>query len=152
VIHIPDLPWAAATHGSGAGVVLVTRLQLRRLRDVPAFLRTSMAIRRQVAASPGARSLLLRARPLAGTFTTVSWWDDEAAVAAFARAEPHRGAMRSWRPRLATFSNATLPGTGTAPTVDAAVSAASGSSRPGPGRSRAGSPRARSAPPAPSPR
>ncbi|MFW3169798.1 hypothetical protein [Geodermatophilus sp. CPCC 206100] len=147
MIHIPDLPWTAAAPGSGAGVVLVTRLELERLRDVPAFLRTSLAIRRQVAASPGARSLLLRAQPLARTFTTVSAWDDEAAVAAFARAEPHRGAMRAWRPRLRTFSNTTLPGTaGTAPTVDAALSAASGSSRPAPGRSRAASPRAPRAP------
>ncbi len=122
---IPDLPWRAAEPGPGPGVVLVTRLELRRLRDVPAFLRTSLAIQRQVAHSPGARSLLLRARPLARTFTTVSWWDDEVAVRAFARAEPHRGAMRRWHPRLAGFSNVTLPGTaGTAPTVDDAVSRA----------------------------
>jgi hypothetical protein len=153
--RIPDLPWTGAAPGDGPGVVLVTHLELQRVRDVPAFFRTSLAIRRQVGSSPGARSLLLRARPLARTFTTVSWWDDEAAVAAFARAEPHRSAMRAWAPRLAAFGNATLPGTaGTAPTVDGAVrlSAASGSSRPAPGRSRAGSPPARSAPPARSPR
>jgi heme-degrading monooxygenase HmoA len=119
---IPDLPWSAATPGAGPGVVLVTRLQLRHSRDVPAFLRTSLAIRRQVSRSPGARSLRLRARPLARTFTTVSWWDDEAAVRAFARAEPHRGAMRAWHSRLADFSNRTLPGTeGVAPTVDLAA-------------------------------
>lgn len=70
---IPDLPWTADRIGSGPGVVVVTGLHLRRLRDVPAFLRTSPAIRRQTAGSPGARSLVLRARPLARTFTTVSW-------------------------------------------------------------------------------
>ena len=105
-----DLPWTAAGAPEGPGVVVVTRLQLRRRRDVPAFLRTSLAIRTQTKASAGARSLVLRAQPLAGTFTTVSWWDDEAAVAAFARAEPHRSAMRRWRSRLVDFANSTHPG------------------------------------------
>lgn len=115
---IPDLSWSAPAPGAGRGVVLVTRLRLRRFRDVPAFLRTSLAIRRQVTRSPGVRSVHLRAQPLARTFTTVSWWDDDAAVQAFARAEPHRGAMRAWHPRLADFSNVPLPGTeGAAPTV-----------------------------------
>jgi heme-degrading monooxygenase HmoA len=101
-------------------VVLVTRLRLRRFRDVPAFLRASLAIRRQAAGSPGARSLHLLAQPLARTFTTVSWWDDAAAVRAFARAEPHRGAMRAWHARLADFANVELPGTeGVVPTVAA---------------------------------
>ncbi|NEK58958.1 hypothetical protein GCU56_13890 [Geodermatophilus sabuli] len=112
-----DLPWTADRPHEGPGVVLVTRLRLRRLRDVPAFLRTSLAVRAQTRASAGARSLVLRAQPLAGDFTTVSWWDDEAAVAAFARAEPHRSAMRRWRSRLVEFSNTTHPGTeGVAPT------------------------------------
>ncbi|MGK5111546.1 hypothetical protein [Geodermatophilus sp. CPCC 205506] len=116
---IPDLPWTAPRTGPGPGVVVVTRLQLRRLRDVPAFLRASLAIRRQVGDSPGARSLVLRAQPLARTFTTVSWWDDAAAVAAFARAEPHRGAMRRWHPQLEDFANTTHAGTeGVVPTVD----------------------------------
>jgi heme-degrading monooxygenase HmoA len=119
---LPDLPWSAAGPGAGPGVVLVTRLQLRRLRDVPAFLRDSLAIRRQVIGSPGARALQLRAQPLARTFTTVSWWDDDAAVRAFARAEPHRGAMRSWHQRLADFSNVSLPGVeGVVPTVSATL-------------------------------
>ncbi|MGY1741220.1 MULTISPECIES: antibiotic biosynthesis monooxygenase family protein [unclassified Blastococcus] len=124
---VPDLPWTAADPGGGAGVVLVTRLRLRRLRDVPAFLRTSLAIRRQVMRSPGARSLQLRAQPLARTFTTVSWWDDDAAVRAFARAEPHRGAMRAWRERLTGFDNVTLPGAaGVVPTVGSAAPQALG--------------------------
>ncbi|WP_158545977.1 hypothetical protein [Blastococcus sp. TF02A-30] len=119
---IPDLPWNAARTGEGPGVVVVTRLHLRRLRDVPAFLATSLAVRRQTASSPGARALRLRAQPLARRFTTVSWWDDEASVAAFARAEPHRSAMRSWRERLVTFGYDSFPGTpGAAPTVSRAL-------------------------------
>jgi hypothetical protein len=121
---IPDLPWTAERVGEGPGVVVVTGLHLRRLRDVPAFLRTSLAIRRQTAASPGARSLMLRAQPLARTFTTVSWWDDEAAVRAFAAAEPHRSAMRQWRARLTAFDYREHPGVaGTVPTVGPEVAA-----------------------------
>ena len=49
---IPDLPWTATDIGSGPGVVYVTHLHLRRLRDVPAFLRDSRAIRTETMASP----------------------------------------------------------------------------------------------------
>lgn len=119
---IPDLPWTALQSGDGPGIVYVTHLHLRRLRDVPAFFRDSLAIRRQTMRSPGARSLLLRAQPLARRFTTVSWWDDEAAVRAFVRADPHRSAMRRWGPEMVDFSNRSFPGEpGSAPTVDAAV-------------------------------
>lgn len=115
---IPDLPWQASRVGDGPGVVHVTHLHLRRLRDVPAFFRTSMAIRGQAMRSPGARSLVLRAQPLARRFTTVSWWDDEAAVRAFIRTDPHRSAMRRWGPQMLDFSNHAFPGTaGAVPTV-----------------------------------
>jgi heme-degrading monooxygenase HmoA len=71
--------------------------------------------------SPGARSLVLRARPLARSFTTVSWWDDEAAVRAFARTDPHRSAMRRWGPRLRQFGNRSFPGAaGVVPTGETA--------------------------------
>jgi heme-degrading monooxygenase HmoA len=117
---IPDLPWTAARIDSGPGVVVTTHLHLRRLRDVPAFFRASMAIRSQTMRSPGARSLFLRAEPLARRFTTVSWWDDEAAVRAFAGAEPHRSSMRRWRPRLVDFGYAQRTGVeGQVPGVEA---------------------------------
>ena len=122
---IPDLPWTADQLGDGPGVVHVTHLHLRRLRDVPAFLRDSLAIRAQTAGSPGARSLVLRAQPLARRFTTVSWWDDAAAVRAFVRADPHRAAMARWGPEMQHFSNRAQPGTtGVVPTVVSSGAAA----------------------------
>jgi hypothetical protein len=122
---IPDLPWTAADMGSGPGVVYVTHLHLRRLRDVPAFLRDSRAIRTQTMASPGARSLMLRAQPLARRFTTVSWWDDEPSARAFVRTDPHRAAMKRWRPGMQDFRNRVLPGiAGEVPTVSASVARA----------------------------
>jgi hypothetical protein len=121
---IPDLPWTARRAFDGPGVVLLTELRLRRLRDVPLFMATSLRILRQVSSSPGARSALLRAEPLARSFATVSWWDDATAMRAFARTDPHRTAMRRWAPRLSSFGNRALPSTGSMPTVDEALAAA----------------------------
>ena len=119
---IPDLPWTAEDVGDGPGVVMVTHLHLRRFRDVPAFFRDSLAIRSQTMAAPGARSLYLRAQPLARHFTTVSWWDDQAAVVAFVRTDPHRAAMRRWGPEMREFSNRAYPGTeGVVPTLKTAA-------------------------------
>ena len=119
---IPDLPWTADSVADGPGVVMVTHLHLRRFRDVPAFLRDSLAIRAQAMGAPGARSLYLRAQPLARHFTTVSWWDDRAAVGVFVRTDPHRAAMRRWGPEMREFSNRSHPGTaGVVPTVQTAA-------------------------------
>jgi hypothetical protein len=108
---IPDLPWTAEHLGDGRGVVMVTHLHLhlRRPRDVPAFFRDSLAIRAQAAAALGARSLYLRALPLARHSTTVSWWDDQAAVVAFVRADPHRSAMRRRGPRCGSSATGRTP-------------------------------------------
>ncbi|NEM05792.1 hypothetical protein [Geodermatophilus normandii] len=121
---IPDLPWTARRTFDGPGVVLLTELRLRRLRDVPAFMATSLTILRQVSRSPGARSALLRAQPLRLYFATVSWWDDQTTMRTFARTDPHRTAMRRWGPRLSSFGNRALPASGSMPTVDEALSAA----------------------------
>jgi hypothetical protein len=122
---IPDLPWTAKEVSAGPGVVYVTHLHLRRFRDVPAFLRDSRAIRAQVMASAGARSMMLRAQPLARRFVTVSWWDDEPAARAFVRADPHRASMKRWRPEMQDFSTRAFPGTsGAAPRVSEAVAQA----------------------------
>lgn len=106
-----NMSWRAGRIDDDAGVVYVTLLHLRRVRDMPAFFRDSMAIRRQAIGSPGSRSLVLHARPLRRTFVTISWWDDEAAVRAFVRAQPHRGAMRRWGPEMLGFQNLTFAGT-----------------------------------------
>ena len=107
---IPDLTWTAPDPRPGPGLVVRTELRLRRLRDVPAFVRTSLAVHRQAIATPGARSVRLRAEPLARRFRTVSWWDDAAAARAYAVAEPHRSAMRDWRERLTLAEVTREPG------------------------------------------
>ena len=118
---IPDLPWNAEKVGEEPGIVEVTFLHLRRLRDVPEFLRDSMAVRKQVMASPGARCVHMRAQPLARRFHTVTWWDDEAALRAFVRTDPHRTAIRRWASEMVEFYSRPYPGSGTPPTVPEAL-------------------------------
>jgi hypothetical protein len=64
---MPTLPWTAPKPVSppdGEITVMASRLELRRLSDVPSFLAGALRIRRQVLAAPGALGLSLIARPL----------------------------------------------------------------------------------------
>ncbi|OIV36842.1 hypothetical protein BIV57_14135 [Mangrovactinospora gilvigrisea] len=80
---------------------MVSRLEVKRLRDVLPFLRDSLRIRRQAAAAPGGLGHALAAAPLRRTFWTQSVWADRAAVETFAAARPHRDIVRGSRPRMA---------------------------------------------------
>jgi heme-degrading monooxygenase HmoA len=81
-------------------IVQVSRLELRRLRDVPGFVRAAMRLRRDVLRADGALGVSLVARPLRRTFWTLSAWTDERAVAAFTRSDGHRAVMRRYRDRM----------------------------------------------------
>jgi hypothetical protein len=101
---MPTLPWTTPKPprpGDGPVTVMASRLELRRLRDVPSFLAAALRIRRQVLASPGALGLSLIARPLHRTFWTLSAWQDQAALSAAVGHEPHRQIMTHFRPRMA---------------------------------------------------
>jgi hypothetical protein len=112
---MPTLPWAAPKPQppvDGPVTVMASRLELRRLSDVPSFLGAALRIRRQMLASPGALGLSLIARPLHRTFWTLSAWRDQAALSAAVGREPHRQLMRHFRPRMAgsSFVTWTAPG------------------------------------------
>ena len=87
--------------GEPAGVVLISRLELRSLRQVPAFLRAALRLRRGLRQAPGAISLDLAARPLAKTFWTWSTWTDETAMRAYVPSRLHAEVMRTYRGHLA---------------------------------------------------
>ncbi len=98
-------------------VVLASRLQLDRVRDVPGFLRAALAIRRQVLASPGAIGVSLVAQPARKTFWTLSAWTGDEAIGRFVGEQPHRTIMAKYHDRLDgaefttwTVGSATLPG------------------------------------------
>ena len=118
---MPVLPWTTtderADERADEVVVLASRLQLRRVRDVPGFLRAALAIRRQVLRSPGAVGVSLLAQPAHRTFWTLSAWTDEEAIGRFVGELPHRATMSRYHDRLAgaefttwTTEAATLPG------------------------------------------
>jgi hypothetical protein len=107
---MPTLPWTAPKNprpADGPVTVMASRLELRRLRDVPSFLVAALRIRRQMLASPGVLGLSLIARPLRRTFWTLSAWQDENAMSASVGREPHRQIMKRFRPRMAGFSMVT---------------------------------------------
>jgi heme-degrading monooxygenase HmoA len=85
-------------------VVMGSRLRLTSARHLVRFLRASAQVNRQLRNTPGLVDSKLRAQLGSLTFWTLSTWEDDASLRAFARSDPHasliddlrrRGAMRS---------------------------------------------------------
>ncbi len=96
-----DLPWGPADGTAGDGTqayVMASRFELTSGWRSPAFLTQSIRAWRQARRSPGVLGVTLRAQPLRRTYWTLSAWTDQAALYAFARAEPHRTIMKRARP------------------------------------------------------
>lgn len=93
-------------------VVMGSHLPLLSIRTVPAFMRTSMAINRQLRDADGLVLSGLKAQPLAKKFWTFSVWTSREALAAFAKAAPHRPAMRGFDGRLGSTRFVTVEMTG----------------------------------------
>ncbi|MFE6779536.1 DUF3291 domain-containing protein [Streptomyces sp. NPDC057702] len=93
---MPTLPWitAATPDPATRAVVMASRLELRSRAQVPRFFWKSLLALRQARKAPGALGVTLVAEPLRGVFWTLSAWENEQAVHAYARAEPHRSIMR----------------------------------------------------------
>ncbi|MBV8216959.1 MAG: DUF3291 domain-containing protein [Solirubrobacterales bacterium] len=79
---------------------MASLLQLDSVRRVPGFLRSAMAIRRQVLRADGAVGVALNTA-LPRTFFTLSAWRDRDALNGFVRSEPHVSSMRRYRPAMA---------------------------------------------------
>jgi hypothetical protein len=122
-----DLPWSTpGTASSGQDAyVMASRFELTSAWRSPAFLVQAMRARRQARRSPGVVGVSLRAQPLRRAYWTLSAWTDEAALMAFARAEPHRTIMRRVRPwsKTATFRFWTVPADELAPATARAARA-----------------------------
>lgn len=108
---MPALPWIQRQPLDPATryVAMASRLPLHRHRAVPGFLRDTLRIRRQLVTAPGLVGYGLKADLLDKTFWTFSVWEDQAALAAFARSDPHRQitqrlASRMGQTRFATFT------------------------------------------------
>jgi Domain of unknown function (DUF3291) len=124
---VMNLPWSApgtATLSQDA-YVMASRFELTSAWRSPAFLVQAIRAWRQARHSPGVLGVSLRAQPLRRAYWTLSVWTDEAALTAFARAEPHRTVMKRVRPwaKTSTFRFWTLPADELAPATAHAAGA-----------------------------
>lgn len=105
-------------------IVMASRLELRRYRDVPSFLVSALRLRRRFGRTDGSIQLVLAAKPLRRTFFTVSAWTDSASLDGYAGTEEHVKVMLRFGSRLAdsTFESWPLAAGERAPTVNAALS------------------------------
>lgn len=72
--------------------VSITRLRLRSLRYLPAFMRDALITAQQAKKAPG--NLRVRLRKTQGlTFWTLTVWQNESAMAAYRVSGPHKKAM-----------------------------------------------------------
>lgn len=108
-----ELPWAMVDPPPAHNDVFVmaSRFELTSAWRSPVFFAQAMRIWLQARRSPGIHGVSLRAHPLRGEFWTLLAWMDEAALYAFARAQPHKAIVRQVRPwaREATFRFWTVP-------------------------------------------
>lgn len=97
---MPELSWTTVNPAAPAteAVVMASRLEVGSLRHVPRFFRLSLASWRQARRSPGVLGLSLIAQLGRGVFWTLSAWESEEALYAYAGAEPHRSIMKRLRP------------------------------------------------------
>lgn len=111
---MPAIPWKtfADVDPQRHYLVMASRLPLRSYRQIPSFLRLTLAVRRQLAASEGLVGYALFAQLPQKTFWTLSAWEDSARLQAFARAMPHAAVMHQLRPHMAptTFTTWEAPG------------------------------------------
>lgn len=111
---MPALPWTERQplDPSASYVAMASRLPLHRYRAVPGFLRDTLRIRRQLADAPGLVGYCLKADLFRKTFWTFSLWEDQSALEAFARADPHRQIVHRLASRMGrtAFSTFTVDG------------------------------------------
>ena len=122
---MPALPWngSDAPQPDREYVVMASRLPLRSYRRVPGFLRLTAAVRRQLAGAPGLAGYSLRTDLPRKTFFTLSAWESQERLDAFARAMPHAEVMARLRPHMAptTFVHWTVRGSSLPPAWDEAL-------------------------------
>jgi hypothetical protein len=74
---------------------LLSHLPLNKYRAIPAFLKFTFQIQKQLGATPGIIGYSLRAKPLSRNFWTLSAWTDEKQLMDFVAKIPHGHAMKA---------------------------------------------------------
>jgi hypothetical protein len=99
---MPALPWkrSETVEPDTECTVMGSRLPLASYRHIPAFLRATLRIRRQLARTPGLVGYSLNAQLLRKTFWTVSAWSSRESLEQFARTDPHHADIGEIRPAM----------------------------------------------------
>jgi hypothetical protein len=97
---MPDLPWTARAQMQPGTeyLVLASFLPLKRISSTVRFFMGVSAVRKQLATAEGLVGYMLRARPVARGYWTLSVWNDRGALREFMRTPPHVQLMTSLRP------------------------------------------------------
>jgi hypothetical protein len=90
-----DLPWKALSpvEEGREYLALLSYLPLKSYRAIPAFVRFTAQIVKQLKGAQGAIGYSLRAKPLGRNFWTLSIWEDDRALREFVCKVPHQDAM-----------------------------------------------------------
>jgi hypothetical protein len=97
-----DTPWIKfATHDSNREYfALLSYLPLNKYRAIPAFLKFSFQVQKQLSATPGIIGYSLRAMLFRRNFWTLSVWTDEKPLMDFVAKTPHWQAMKAMMPHM----------------------------------------------------
>jgi hypothetical protein len=97
-----DSPWIkfATPDTDREYFALLSYLPLNKCRAIPAFLKFTFKIQKQLGATPGIIGYSLRAKPLSCNFWTLSAWIGEKQLLDFVAKIPHGQAMKTMMPHM----------------------------------------------------
>jgi hypothetical protein len=97
-----DSPWIkfATPDTDREYFALLSHLPLNKYRAIPAFLKFTFQIQKQLGATPGIIGYSLRAKPLSCNFWTLSAWIGEKQLLDFVAKIPHGQAMKTMMPHM----------------------------------------------------
>ncbi len=97
-----DSPWIkfATPDTNREYFALLSYLPLNKYRAIPAFLKFSFQIQKQLRTTTGIIGYSLRAKLLSRNFWTLSAWADEKALMDFVVKIPHGQAMKAMMPHM----------------------------------------------------
>ena len=115
--------WTSTVEPEREYLVLASSIPPQSRRSTFRLFRGPSTVRKQLANTDGVIGFSLLARPLAKQHATLSVWRDEAALAAFARTEPHRELMTKLSPEMGPtkFVRWTMRGSAGRPSWDDAL-------------------------------
>jgi hypothetical protein len=98
-----DSPWIkfATPDRSREYFAFLSYLPLNKYRAIPAFLKFTFQIQKQLNSTPGIIGYSLRAKPFSRNFWTLSAWENEQALKDFVVKLPHGDAMKAMIPHMA---------------------------------------------------